>query len=120
EAVAGQERGLEAALGAGGGGGHARREDARLRVRGERELAVGPLEHHAPQIEAERRVGVVEDRARGGRGVVERLAHADGLRALPGEQEGDHWSRSWLRVTPVTIAGVPCPRRSRRRTPRGG
>src|SRR5262249_57769084 len=98
EAVAGQERGLEAALGAGGGGGHARREDGRLRVRGERELAVWALEHYAPQIEAERRVGVVEDRARGGRGVVERLAHADGLRTLPGEQERDHWSRSRGRI----------------------
>ena len=60
QAVAGGERRREAALGAGGGRRHAGREDGRLGGGGQREVGLGPLEHHAREIDAEGVVGFLE------------------------------------------------------------
>src|SRR5439155_26670693 len=61
----------------------------RLGVGGQRQLGIGTLERETGEVEAERRVGFLEDRLGAGRGLVERLAHADSLRALAGKEERD-------------------------------
>ena len=72
---------------------HAQRRDAggqdrRLRVGGERQLLLGPLEAELRQREAERGVGLVEHRrAPRARRRASARAHADLLRALAREQE---------------------------------
>ena len=64
-------------------------QDRRLRVGGELQLLLGPLEAEPREREAEDRVGLVEDRARRRRRLAERLAHADGLGALAGKEQGE-------------------------------
>src|SRR5262249_24901541 len=70
-------------------GGNRRRQDRGLRVRGELQVRLGPLEAELRQRGAENAVGFLEDgpALREGRG--ERLAHPDVLRSLAGEDEGD-------------------------------
>jgi hypothetical protein len=66
---------------------NARREHSGLRDRRVVETLGRPVETELRQLVPEHAVGLVEDRARGGRGLVHVAAHADGLRALPGEHE---------------------------------
>ena len=82
--VAGGELGLEDAEGGDGDG-----EDGGLGVLGELEGLFGAFEDDVGEGEAEGVVGFFEDGAGGGVGVVEGAAHADGLRALAGEEESD-------------------------------
>ena len=49
----------------------------------------GPSKHNFGDRPAERRVGALEDVASCRGGVVQGLAHADGLRSLSGEEPGD-------------------------------
>ncbi len=51
------------------------------------ELALRPLEHQPRQMLAQRFVDFLEGLARGGEGVGELAAHADGLRPLAGEDQ---------------------------------
>jgi hypothetical protein len=62
-------------------------QDRGLGVLGELQLVFGPFEDNLGERKAERVIGLVKDRARGGRGVIERAAHADGLRALAGKEK---------------------------------
>jgi hypothetical protein len=68
--------------------GETRRHQRRLRVGGQRQLGLGPLEDHLRQRFAERRVDLLEHGARGGKRLGERFAHADRLRALPRKRQG--------------------------------
>ena len=86
--MAGGEGGLDAAFGKHAGGGDGDGEDRGLRVLGELELVFGAFEDELGEREAEGFVGLVEDGAGGGEVVVEVAAHADGLRALAGKEEG--------------------------------
>ena len=69
-------------------GGDGDGEDGGLGVLGELELVFGALEDELGEGEAQGVVGLFEDGAGGGEVVVEVAAHADGLRALAGEEEG--------------------------------
>ena len=91
--VSGGEGGLNAAFGQDARGGDRDGEDRGLRVLGELELVFGAFEDELRESEAEGFVGLVEDGAGDGEVVVEVAAHADGLRALSGEEEG------WFRCT---------------------
>ena len=64
-----------------------RREHRRLRDCRVVETLGRPLETDLGELVAEHAVGLIEDRACGGGGLVHVAAHADGLRALPGEDE---------------------------------
>ena len=92
ERVAGGEGGEDCLGGKGlgentvSGGGDG--EDGGLGVLGEAEVFFGALEDEFREWEAESFVGFVEDGAGGGVAVVEVAAHADGLRALAGEEQG--------------------------------
>ncbi len=66
---------------------HARREDRRLRDARVVEAVGRPVEADLAELVAEDPVGFLEDGARSRRGFVHRAAHADGLRALSGEDE---------------------------------
>ncbi len=70
------------------GGGYRDGEDGGLGVLGELELVVRAFEDEFGEGEAEGLVGLVEEGAGGGEVVVEVAAHAYGLRALTGEEEG--------------------------------
>ena len=69
-------------------GGDRDGEDGGLGVLGELELVLGAFEDELGEGEAEGFVGLVEDGAGDGEVVVEIAAHAYGLRALSGEEEG--------------------------------
>jgi hypothetical protein len=78
-------------------GGNARREDGRLRVLGQLQAILGPLEAERGQGFTQRgiglRKGVLADC-----GVIRQCpAHPDLLRALTGEDESDHVSLEELR-----------------------
>src|SRR5260221_6300905 len=64
---------------------HARGEDRGLGDAGVVETVGRAVEADLTELVAEDAIGLLEDRARPGRGLVHRAAHADGLRALPGE-----------------------------------
>ncbi len=72
-------------------GGDGDGEDGGLGVLGELEGVFGAREDDVGEGEAEGVVGLFEDGAGGGVGVVEGAAHAYGLGALAGEEEGDFW-----------------------------
>jgi hypothetical protein len=63
------------------------RQDRRLGMLGQLELVLGAVEDDLRQRKAERVVGFFEDGARGGRSVIQRAAHADGLRSLAREKK---------------------------------
>ncbi len=88
EGMAGGEGGVDAVFGEDAGGGDGDGEDGGLGVLGELELVFGAFEDELGEGEAEGFVGLVEDGAGDGEVVVEIAAHADGLRALAGEEEG--------------------------------
>ena len=88
EGVAGGEGGGDALFGQDAGGGDGDGEDGGLGVLGELELVFGAFEDEFGEREAEGLIGLVEDGAGRGEVVVEVSAHADGLRALAGEEEG--------------------------------
>jgi len=67
--------------------GEADRHQRRLRVLGQREVAVRPLEDHAGEVLAERVVDLREDLAGAGEAFGEIAPHADRLRALPGKNQ---------------------------------
>ena len=71
---------------------HAGRDDGRLRVVGEHELAVGTLEAELGELPAERGIGAFEHVARRGRRIEERTPHPDFLRALSRKEPGEHVS----------------------------
>ena len=77
------------ALAQGGEVGDRRREQGRLGVDRQVELVGGSLEGQAADRLAERGVGFGEDGRGGRRGGGQGLAHADRLRPLAGEDEGD-------------------------------
>ena len=56
----------------------------------------GPSKMSLESGEAEGVVGLLEDGAGGGDGVVEGAAHADDLGALAGEEEGELWILLWI------------------------
>jgi len=91
EGVAGGEGGGEAFFREDAGGGYGDGEDGGLGVLGELELVVGALEDEFGESEAEGFIGLFEDGSGGGEVVVEVAAHAYGLGALAGEEEG--WFR---------------------------
>ena len=70
------------------GGGDGDGEDGGLGVLGELEVFFGAFEDEFGEGEAEGFVGLVEDGSGGGEVVVEVAAHAYGLGALAGEEEG--------------------------------
>ena len=70
-------------------GGEADGHQGRLGVGGELQLRGIALEHQGRELLAERRVDLFEHRARRRKGVVESLAHADGLRALARKEKCD-------------------------------
>src|SRR6266496_368241 len=109
ERVARDEVGLDAVLRE---RRHHRRRDGQdggLRVGGELELLVRPLEAQLRQLLSQRGVDGVEHRARRGRRLGERLAHSGGLRALPREDERELAHRlSYQRMTPAPQA-MPAP-----------
>ena len=100
------------------------RHQGRLGVGGQGQLGGVALEHQGRQLFAQRRVHLVENRARGGKGVIKRLAHSDGLRTLPWKKKCD----AHLRLRPVSseselpLAPVrPAVKIAwRKRRPRGG
>ena len=84
-----------------GGGGDG--EDGGLGVLGEAEVFFGAFEDEFGEGEAEGFVGFVEDGAGGGVAIVEVAAHADGLGALAGEEEGYRlgWGLNGIRGSSV-------------------
>ena len=64
------------------------RHQRRLRILGQRQLVGRPLPHDRGELFAERRVDLVEHRARGRESFGQRLAHADRLAALARKHEG--------------------------------
>src|SRR5690242_11925299 len=67
--------------------GHTRSHDRRLRVFGQGEVALRSLPHDAREALRQRVVDFLKNGARRRESVGERLAHADGLAALTGENE---------------------------------
>src|SRR5919204_185516 len=65
------------------------REHGRLGDDGVVETLCGAAEARTREIETERAVRFLEHLTRAGGALVDRAAHADGLRALPGEHEGE-------------------------------
>ena len=86
--MAGGEGWRNAFFGEDAGGGYGDGEDGGLGVLGELELVFGAFEDELGEGEAQGFVGLVEDCAGGGEVVIKVAAHADGLRALAGEEEG--------------------------------
>ena len=72
-------------------GRDADRKDGGLRVLGQRELVVRAFEAERAQRLAERGIGFGKRLAADWKGVGERLAHADLLRALSRKDECNHW-----------------------------
>jgi hypothetical protein len=64
------------------------RHQRRLRVLGQRQLVGRPLPHGRGELFAERRIDLVEHRARGRKRLRQRLAHPHRLAALPRKHEG--------------------------------
>ena len=67
--------------------GEARRQQRRLRVLGQHQLAFRPLEHQPRKMLRQRLVDFLEEVARRREGLGERLAHAGRLRSLPGKNK---------------------------------
>ena len=65
------------------------RHQRRLRILGQRHAFGRAFPHDGRELVAERRVDLVEDGARRGEGLGQRLAHADRLAALPRKHECD-------------------------------
>src|SRR6266540_362809 len=86
-------------------------QDRGLRVRGELQGLLRPLEAHPRQLLAERRVDLLEHGARLGEPVEEFLTHPDRLRALAGEDERELAHRRRLRHQRRTLAphAIPPP-----------
>jgi hypothetical protein len=108
EAVARNNRRLDAAARQQALDRNRHRQDRRLGILGERQGVIGAVEDRAAERHAERLVGFREglatDRERGG----ERLAHADALRALPWEYECKHHASSALRRSRNPAAANRC------------
>ena len=81
----------------------ARRQQRRLRVLGQHQLAFRTLEHQPRQMLRQRVVDFVEQIARRREGLGERLAHAGRLRSLSGKDE----SPFHVRRIPVSRRGDP-------------
>ena len=94
-----------------------RREQRGLGVLGAVEVVLGPVPRESGDRLAKGGVGGGEDGGRGGRGLGEGAAHADGLAALAGEHEGDLAHRRPSvgsdgprgRTSPCTVAGIAGP-----------
>ena len=76
------------------------RDQGRLRVLGEHHPFRRPLPHDGAEPVAERRVDLVEHLPGRGKGLGERLAHADGLAALPRKHERDRHFPPFREVAP--------------------
>ncbi len=84
--------------------GNAHGENRRLRVLGERQRVGGAVEDQIAQRLAERGVGFVEHLAALRELLGERLAHADGLRALSGKKKCNHSLRVTSRATRISCS----------------
>ena len=86
----------------------AHRHQRRLRVLGQRQLFLRPLEHQPRQLLTQRLVDLLEDLARRREGAGEVASHADGLRALSGEDQRARHRRAALRRDRRTGNCSPC------------
>ena len=84
------------------------RHQRRLRVLGERQLLRRPFPHDRAEPVAERGVDLIEYRAGGGKGVGQRLAHADGLTALPWKHECDRHFMPFMKARRQTPGPFAC------------
>ena len=95
--MAGDELGIARQIHSGFGLKHAHRRERhrdqrRLCILGQRDLLRRSLPHDGAELVAERGIDLLEDRAGGGIGLRQRLAHADRLAALPRENESGRHS----------------------------
>ena len=81
--------------------GETRRQQRRLRVLGQHQLAFRTLEHQPRQMLRQRVIDFVEQVARRREGRCERLAHAGRLRSLSGKDE-----------SPFHVRGIPVSRQA--------
>src|SRR6185503_14380749 len=94
-----------AALTPGAPRGHTGHEHERLCVHGLILQLRGPLARHRPVVDARDRLGLGEGLLDGGIG--EAVHHADGLRTLPGEDDGE--LHQYLRSTEPQVKPPPTP-----------
>ena len=95
EGVTGGKGGLNPSFGEDSCGGDGDGQDRGLGVLGELELIFGAVEDQLRERKTEGLVSLFEDRARGGEVVVEVASHANGLRALTGEEKGKFCHRKY-------------------------
>ena len=90
-------------------GGEAHGHQGRLGVGGQLQLRGIALEHQGRELLAERRVDLLENRARRRKGVVKSLAHADSLRALARKEKCDRHVRLCLVLLQIDVGnGAAC------------
>ncbi len=91
QAVAGDEGRAHPPGGQEAQGRHADRENGRLGVFGQRQRVLGALEAQLAERLSERGIGLSERIPANRKRLREGLSHADLLRALSREDEGNHW-----------------------------
>src|SRR5262249_12135347 len=104
EAVTGDQRRRDAARLEQARSRHADGENRRLRVLGQHQFGVRPLEGDAAERLAQGRVGLAEGGATDRKGVGERLPHADLLRSLSGKDERDQGSGCGAEAAAISCA----------------